>query len=72
MDKYKNEDGIELNFSSMTEEGKKGSGTDLVQEVVSEAIKILGMYDRNCKISMGMAMSNTKRFLKTNFNIDTK
>ena len=72
MDKYKNKDGIELNFSSMTEEGKKGSGTDLVQEVVSEAIKILGMYDRNCKISMGMAMSNTKKFLKTNFDIDTK
>ena len=36
---------------------------------VEEAIKILGMYDRNCKISMGMAMSNTKRFLKTNFDI---
>ena len=44
----------------------------LVREVISEAIKILGMYDRNCKISMGMAMSNTKRFLKTNFDIDTK
>ena len=46
--------------------------TQLVKEVVQEAIKILGMYDRNCKISMGMAMSNTKRFLKTNFDIDTK
>jgi len=36
---------------------------------VEEAIKILGMYDRNCKISMGYAMMNTKKFLKTNFNI---
>ena len=42
------------------------------KELLKEAIKILGMYDRNCKISMGMAMNNTKRFLKTNFNIDTK
>ena len=42
------------------------------KEILKEAIKILGMYDRNCKISMGMAMSNTKKFLKTNFNIDTK
>jgi len=34
---------------------------------IQEAIKILGMYDRNCKISMGMAMNNTKKFLKENF-----
>ena len=70
MAKYKNKDGIELNFGSMTKESKRGRGTDLVQEVVSEAIKILGMYDRNCKISMGMAMSNTKKFLRTNFDIE--
>ena len=44
----------------------------LVKEVVEEAIKILGMYDRNCKISMGMAMMNTKKFLKTNFDIGSK
>ena len=36
MEKYKNKDDIELNFGSMTEEGKKGSGTDLVQEVIDE------------------------------------
>ena len=63
MEKYKNEEGIELSFT--------GSDTTsvLVKEVIQEAIKILGMYDRNCKISMGMAMGNTKKFLKTNFNI---
>ena len=63
MEKYKNEEGIELSFT--------GSDTTsvLVKEVIQEAIKILGMYDRNCKISMGFAMSNTKKFLKTNFDI---
>ena len=66
MDKYKNKNGTMLSFTS------NDLHTQLVKEVVQEAIKILGMYDRNCKISMGMAMSNTKRFLKTNFNIDTK
>jgi len=37
--------------------------------VISEALKILNMYDRSCKISMGMAMMNTKKFLTTNFDI---
>ena len=66
MDKYKNKNGTMLSFTS------NDLHTQLVKEVVQEAIKILGMYDRNCKISMGMAMSNTKKFLKTNFDIDTK
>ena len=61
--KYKNKDGIELRYTA------KDSHTLLVKEVVREAIKILGMYDRNCKISMGMAMSNTRKFLKKNFNL---
>ena len=39
------------------------------KKLLKEAVKILNMYDRNCKISMGMAMSNTKKFLKTNFDI---
>ena len=64
MNKYKNKDGIELNYTQ-----RNNTHTDLVKEVIGEAIKILGMYDRSCKISMGMAMSNTKKFLKTNFNI---
>ena len=40
------------------------------KKVISKAIKILGMYDKNCKISMGMAMSHTKKFLKENFDLD--
>ena len=67
MEKYKNKDGIELSYTNDNDVHQV-----LVKEVIGEAIKILGMYDRNCKISMGMAMSNTKRFLKTNFDIDTK
>ena len=66
MEKYKNKDGIELSYTG------NDSHQVLVREVISEAMKILSMYDRNCKISMNMAMSNTKRFLKTNFDIDTK
>ncbi len=64
MTKYKNKDGIELNYTQ-----KNNTHTDLVHEVVSEAIKILNMYDRNCKISMNMAMGNCKKFLKENFDI---
>jgi len=66
MSKYKNKDGIELNYS-----GNDIQST-LTKEVVEEAIKILNMYDRSCKISMGMAMMNTKKFLKTNFDIGSK
>ena len=66
MEKYKNKDGIELNYSS------NDIQSTLTREVISEAIKILGMYDRSCKISMGMAMMNTKKFLKTNFDIGSK
>ena len=69
MKKYKNEDGLELNFGNMTQEGRDGSGVTLVQEVITEAIKMLNMYDRNCMTSMKMAMNNTKKFLKENFNI---
>ena len=64
MNKYKNKDGIELNFT----------GDDitsvLVKEVVGEAIKLLTIYDRNCKISMNMAVGNCKKFLKTNFDLE--
>jgi|TARA_Y100000004_G_C8692257_1_gene318046 hypothetical protein len=64
MHKYKNKDGIELSYTG------KDSHSVLVKEVIQEAIKILGMYDRNCKISMGYAMTNTKKFLKTNFDLE--
>ena len=66
MSKYKNKDGIELSYTGNDLQSK------LVKEVVGEAIKILGMYDRSCKISMGMAMNNTKKFLRANFDIGTK
>ena len=56
MEKYKNKGGIELNYSS------DDIQSTLTREVVEEAIKILNMYDRSCKISMGMAMNNTKKF----------
>ena len=67
MDKYKNTDGIELSYTN-----KKDIHQELVKEVIGEAIKILTMYDRDCKTSMNMAMYNTKKFLKTNFNIGDK
>jgi hypothetical protein len=63
MEKYKNKDGIELSYKG------NDSHKVLVREVISEAIKMLGMYDRSCKISMGYALHNTKKFLKTNFDI---
>ena len=46
--------------------------TSKEKETIKEAIKILNMYDRSCKISMGMAMNNTKKFLRDNFNLDSK
>ena len=64
MEKYKDKQGIELSYSG------KDAHSILVKEVVGEAIKILGMYDRSCKISMGMAMSNAKKFLKVNFDLE--
>ena len=69
MGKYKNKDGIELNIGGMSEVGRIGSGADLTQEVVREAIKILTTYDMNSKISMNMAIGLCKEFLKTNFDI---
>ena len=63
MEKYKNKEGVSLNYDG------DDSHKILVREVISEALKILNMYDRNCKISMGMAMRNTKKFLTTNFDI---
>ena len=72
MSKYKNKDGIELNFGSMTEVGKIGSGVDLVQEVVGEAIKLCSEYNRWDADSMGFALSRTKNFLKENFDIDER
>ena len=38
--------------------------TSKEKKLLKEVVKILGMYDRNCKISMGMAMVNAKKALK--------
>tara|TARA_Y100000768_G_scaffold276569_1_gene212100 strand:- start:906 stop:1100 length:195 start_codon:yes stop_codon:yes gene_type:complete len=64
MEKYKNKNGIELSLKNDNDAHEA-----LLKEVVVEAIKILKMHDSNCKISMAMAMNNTKKFLRTNFNI---
>jgi hypothetical protein len=64
--KYKNKDGIELSYTG------NDVHQQLVKEVIEESIKILNMYDRSCKISMGMAMNNAKKFLRENFNLEVK
>ena len=43
-----------------------------LEMTIEDVINTLSLYDRSCKISMGMAMSNCKKFLKTNFNIGYK
>ena len=62
--KYKNKNGTELSYTNDNDVHQV-----LAKEVISEAIKILNMYDRDCKISMGMAMNNAKKFLRANFDI---
>ena len=62
--KYKNQDGVELNYTS------KDVHSKLVREVVREACKLIEMYDRSCKISMNMAIQNCKKFLRVNFDLD--
>ena len=65
MTKYKNKNGTELSYTNDNDMHQV-----LVKEVIEESIKILNMYDKNCKISMGMAMNNAKKFLRANFNIE--
>ena len=62
--KYKNKDGIELNFTA--DDGL----TLLVKEVVSEACKILNEYNRFDDKSAEWAIGRGISFLKTNFNIE--
>ena len=69
MEKYKNKDGIELNFGGMSKEGRKGSGGELVQEVVREAINLCSQYNWHDKTSMRFALDNTKQFLIRNFDL---
>ena len=62
--KYKNKDGIELNFT-----GDDGL-TLLVKETVSEAIKIFEGYNSFDGRSAEWALSRGILFLKENFNIE--
>ena len=66
--KYKNKDGIELNYTIL----RGDYHTKLVKEVVGEAVKILSVYDRSSKISMNMAIGLCGEFLKENFNLEEK
>jgi|TARA_B100000073_G_scaffold207311_1_gene171992 predicted nucleic acid-binding protein len=42
----------------------------LMKEQIQEAIKTLTMYDRNCKISMNMAMGHCKKLLKQSLDLN--
>jgi len=64
--KYKNQDGISLNYTG------KDSHQVLVREVVSEALKILSTYRMDSPESMGWAIQECKEFLRVNFNLRRK
>jgi hypothetical protein len=70
MAKYKNKDGIELNLGGMSKSGKIGSGMDLVQEVVQEAVKLCSQYNWHDETSMRWALERTKDFLIDNFDLE--
>ena len=63
MSKYKNKDGIELNYSG------NDIQSELTKEVVSEAIKILTTYNRMDGRSCEYALHRGVHFLKDNFNL---
>ena len=66
MSKYKNKDGVELNYTGMD------SHQVLVREVVSEAIRICNQYNWHDEVSMRWALERTKNFLEVNFDINTE
>ena len=70
MKKYKNKDGIELNIGGMSEMGKIGSGMDLIQEVIEEAVRISKQYNMWDKASCQVALTNVRNFLKVNFDLE--
>ena len=63
MSKYKNKQGIELNFSG------NDMQSELVKEVVKEAIKVFTEYNRFDARSAEWALSRGVNFLKDNFDI---
>ncbi len=64
MMKYKNNDGIELSYDGH----KNNRHTELVKEVVKEAIKV-GDDNINTRYPM-QGWAKVKKFLKTNFSIN--
>ena len=68
--KYKNKDGIKLSIGKMTEVGKIGSAMDLVQEVVSEAVRMCDDYNRWNINSAHFAIDTVKNFLIENFDLE--
>ena len=66
MSKYKNKQGIELNYSGNDIQSK------LVNEVVEEAIKVFTEYNRFDARSAEWALSRGVNFLKENFDIEDK
>ena len=63
MSKYKNKDGIELNYSGNDIQSK------LTREVISEAIKVLTTYNRFDGRSAEYALNRGVNFLKDNFHL---
>ena len=66
MEKYKNKDGIELNYTGNDSQSK------LTREVIEEAIKILGEYNRSDLRSAEWSLQRGINFLKENFDIEDK
>ena len=64
MSKYKNKDGIELNFTG------NDSTSVLVREVISEAVRLCSEYNWSNEVSMRFALQRTKDFLIENFNLE--
>ena len=62
--KYKNKDGIELSYQGNDSQSK------LTREVIEEACKILGEYNRSDLRSAEWALHRGINFLKENFDIE--
>ena len=63
MEKYKNKDGISLNYQG------DDSHKVLVREVISEAIRILNSHNHFDSQSKSWAIDRGIHFLETNFNV---
>ena len=64
--KYKNEDGISLNYAG------DDSHKALVREVIKEAIRILNSHAISDSQSKSWAIDRCIHFLETNFDIEEK